>query len=360
MEFEGHITLPVSALKKEAGRVFDALTEGCTVYVSKYGEVVAAFRPDVPGDLVAAYALPQLATNELTARDMQRGVPTAAVNDAAGGLPSLVTRDHKVYGVLVPAVSPAAPAAQDIDLQAAEANAERMNTFLRANPDASIDEIARYRDELDAGAGGTNVAAAAAAPAAADSAFPRLRGDEINKAWALWRQRGSEVEGTAMKLLERDDPVSAADMTKQLRAWQNLLSNPPRVFKEGAKLATTDPVAEREVYVALLVVDPDQRAAMWKLGDVARREGYRWEAAQWYRHAVADVAVPPLLLDLKAAGEVPANRLGKSGGRRPKPTSRARPVKRAAKKPQVDPAGTSQVSKAPAKFAVRPRDRVRP
>lgn len=357
MKHEDHITLPVSALKKEAGRVFDALESGRTVYVSKYGEVVAAFRPDVPADVRAAYALPhEMTPNELTARDMQRGVPTVAVNDAAAGLLSLLTRDHKVYGMLVPAAAPVAPAAEDIDLAAAEATSEAMNTYLRANPDASIDEITSYRDELDARAGGPGLTAAAAA----DSAFPRLRGDEIGKTRDLWRQRGSKVEGTVMKLLERHGPVSAAGMTKQLQAWRNLLGNPTRVFKEGAKLALTDPVAEREMYVALLVVDPDQRAARWKLGDVARREGYRWEAAQWYCQAVADATTPPLSLPLTATDDVSVNPHGKSVGRRPKPTSRARPLKGAAKKSSVDPKGKSQVKKAPAKFIVRPRDRVRP
>src|SRR4029079_5408657 len=94
-----HIVLPISALKGEATTVFDALADGRTVYVSKHGAVIAAFRPfdDIPATVAAAYVMPGADRGELTARKMAQAFRSQAVADAAAGLPSLVTKNHVIY-----------------------------------------------------------------------------------------------------------------------------------------------------------------------------------------------------------------------------------------------------------------------
>ena len=55
-----YAVLPVSALKSKASFVFEELSAGRSVYVSRHGQVVAAFRPfeAVPKGVAAMYSSP--------------------------------------------------------------------------------------------------------------------------------------------------------------------------------------------------------------------------------------------------------------------------------------------------------------
>lgn len=95
--------IPVSRLKDEAQRIFDALEDGAEVLISRHGNVVAAIEPaSVPlhQRSLAAFAVGDSAVAELSATQIGQGSPSEAVSRASQGEPILVTRNGKVLGVL--------------------------------------------------------------------------------------------------------------------------------------------------------------------------------------------------------------------------------------------------------------------
>jgi antitoxin (DNA-binding transcriptional repressor) of toxin-antitoxin stability system len=131
--------VPVSRLKQESPRIFEALSADRRVLVSRHGKVVAAIDPASQQEhreqlaafaVGAPYSLP-----EFTATDLGQGSPSEFVRKAEEGQSSLVTRDGKVFGVLTkpngfrPAVDPVAQ--------------ERMlAAFEREHPEATPAEFA--------------------------------------------------------------------------------------------------------------------------------------------------------------------------------------------------------------------------
>lgn len=96
--------IPASQVKKESTRIFDALEQGRRVLISRYGKVVAAIDPasrQRHEHLLAAYAAPGFDTvRELTATEISQDGPAERIRDAENGSAALVTKNHKVYGLL--------------------------------------------------------------------------------------------------------------------------------------------------------------------------------------------------------------------------------------------------------------------
>lgn len=108
--------VPVSRLKEEAGRVFEALNRNRKVLISRRGEVVAVIDPpDVRRHAreLALFAVPEPAAElpELSATLIAQGSPSEFVHRAERGVRSCVTRNHKVYGFLRPVAEEDLPTA---------------------------------------------------------------------------------------------------------------------------------------------------------------------------------------------------------------------------------------------------------
>jgi antitoxin (DNA-binding transcriptional repressor) of toxin-antitoxin stability system len=309
-----HIVLPISALKSETATLFDALAQGRTVYVSKHGAVIAAFRPfdDIPEAVAAAYVMPGADTAELTARDMAQAVPSRAVADAAAGLPSLVTKNHEIYGILTEASIPVPPSVPSLDVAAARSEAVR--SFLADNPAATVADIAAYRKTIEE----KNAEVERRRPAEEEEVI-YLTVDAVNNSLDWWTKRGSKVEGVVNGLFDsliesrrrsyQPGVVCATAVQNTLAAWQanyaemnTDTSGAAAALREGVRLAGSDPVLARERYVYVLAAAPGLHAgALWKLGDLARGLGQPGEARAWYElalrwnpdgDAVSDLAAP--------------------------------------------------------------------
>ncbi len=293
-----HIVLPVSALKANATTIFDTLAAGRTVYVSKRGEVVAAFRPfeAVPEGIAAAYASP-LPAIELTARQLGREVPSAEVTEAAEGLPSLVTKNGRIYGVLTPAIAPRPATVPDRDV--AGARAEAVRGFQEEHPDASLDDVVEFITNWRAEPG-VEADTATKTPRTAPT-LPLVQSDRaVSEELDSWRKRGSPVEGLVEALLNSvtallqpgsDRLVAAAAVVAP--AVFNVVyiatrGNPTAMLRRGERSETTGDIVEaRTSYVAAVFVpESPSVGAMWRLGDLARRQGNPAEASAWYHLAL--------------------------------------------------------------------------
>ncbi len=141
--------IPVSRLKEESARVFDALENGRVVLISRHSEVVAVIRPatdPIFDEDVLRFATNQpTAYRELTAGNISQDSPSSWVNAAHDeGVRSFVTRNGKVLGVLTGLV--------DSQAQVGESHAAttfveaQLAQFERANPAASIADVEKFTD----------------------------------------------------------------------------------------------------------------------------------------------------------------------------------------------------------------------
>src|SRR5690349_9279210 len=96
--------VPVSQMKSESKRIFDALDAGRRVLISRHGQVVAAIDPPRLAQHEHTLAMFAIADpsglRELSATTISQQSPALFVREAEQGTPSYVTRDHKVHGVL--------------------------------------------------------------------------------------------------------------------------------------------------------------------------------------------------------------------------------------------------------------------
>jgi antitoxin (DNA-binding transcriptional repressor) of toxin-antitoxin stability system len=292
-----HVVLPVSALKANATTVFDTLAAGRTVYVSKRGEVVAAFQPfeAVPEGIAAAYASP-LPAIELTARQLGREVPSAEITEAAEGLPSLVTKNGRIYVVLTPAVAPRPVTVPDRDV--AGARAEAVRGFQEEHPNASLDDVVEFTTNWRAQLGVGAPLWAETPRTAPDLALVHSDRD-VSKELDSWRKRGSPVEGLVEALLNRvaallqpgPDRLVAATAVVAPAVFNLLYSatrgNPTAMVRRGERSETTGDIVEARTNYVAAVFAPESPSvgAMWRLGDLARRQGNPAEAFAWYRLA---------------------------------------------------------------------------
>jgi hypothetical protein len=297
-----YLVLPISALKAQASRVFDALAHGRTVYVSKHGEITAAFRPFevVPEGIAAAYASPSgFAASEVTARQLGRAVPSAAIADAVGGLPSLVTKAGNVFGVLTAATNPAPAVVPDVER--AGARAEAVREYLEDHPDAPLDTIMAITEEWEPN--GQPADRRPAVVSAADEIAARVESPDVSGAveedLRHWRERGSQVEALVETILRSVGRVASTLAPLSVPAVDALPDVLISILDAAGRDEVTalrwgerreadnDVIDARAGYVAALIVGATpSRGAMWRLGELARREGYRVEASTWYRFAL--------------------------------------------------------------------------
>jgi len=306
----GHLVLPVSSLKNESRLVFDALTAGKTVYVSKHGKICAAFRPyeAIPEGVAAAYAspgAPSLHMPEVTARDFGRSVPSKAVSDAAAGLPSLITKDRRLYGMLTAASTPRVDQAPDREQAAARAEAVR--AYLDQHPEATTEDVVDFtsaqwpdRDQ-DAKA------------LLLHEAMPQW--DTQNEAGGpelgldSWRALESPVEDAIEQILlnVRRSEVLGGKLMDAISSQVRTVGLPSEVtsvlerthasevatLREGERFEAADDVVQaRTSYFAALCADErPSTAAMWRLADLSRNHGHAHEASAWYQLALTSEAI---------------------------------------------------------------------
>lgn len=209
--------VPISRIKDENSRLFNALQEGRSVSISRHGRVVAIIEPaslERHAYELAEYALPEADNDilELTASEIGQGSPSEFIRNAEAGRMSWVTRNNKVYGVLraVPSVD---------DAKLVDAREEALKQFERDHPDATAEEfadaVAQFPGEEIQGSTGLVAEAAEISPALLDAlqaravAFDRTgnedqaeamykkiitRFGDIHDKWISQRVAGSMVE----------------------------------------------------------------------------------------------------------------------------------------------------------------------
>jgi hypothetical protein len=295
----GYTVLPVSALKEQATVVFDALKKGKTVYVSKHGRIGAAFRPYtfVPAGVAALHASPYLNLSTLTARDMGRGVPSMAVTEAAQGLPSIVEKESRIYGLLTPAGAPKPRTIPDHEVIGAKA--EAVNNYQNEHPEATIGQIMAFSNSLDAPY--EDVASQRDWPLRGQVAAVQLDSDDtaVHHDIQQWRDEGSEIEDVVEKVfasLDEAIPAVAAGrgISVQFPTVPDLVIDALNISASPATRETVlggeqfeaagHTVLARTSYLVALTADEHPSVGvMWRLGNLARSAGHPAEAARWFR-----------------------------------------------------------------------------
>jgi hypothetical protein len=301
----GYTVLPVSALKRHLTTIFDALKADKTVYIAKRGKIVAAFQPysAVPESVAALHGSPNLELPTITARDIGRNSLSEAVSEAEMGLPRMVERQGHIYGMLTAAHAPAPETIPDPDTVGAKA--EAILGFQKKNPEASIDDVMAFSDSLDEPR--DDAATQRPWPLAAESES----NDAVEAELAKWRARDSQVEyivETVFTIFDKALPYVAVDALPHLAppVLQNFVdqahdlseivrhtSNPATrsSITHGERLeAAGEWVDARATYVRTLMTTTTtlpNTGVMWRLGNLARRVGYRAEAARWFRLALS-------------------------------------------------------------------------
>jgi hypothetical protein len=302
----GYTVLPVSELKRHLTAIFDALEADKTVYIAKRGKIVAAFQPytAVPESVTAIHGSPILKDlPSITARQIGRESLSEAIIEAESGLPRVVEREGRIYGMLTSAHAPALKTIPNPETVGAKA--EALLDYQKSNPDASIDDIMAYSDGLDQAH--DNTPSQQAWPLAAELETQ----DAIDADIAGWRARESQVEDIVVmiftffeKALSPVD-IEAAPFVNPLalQAFINqsndlseivrFTSNPATRWNiiQGERLEAAGQLVDaRAMYVRTLMTPttmlPDP-GVMWRLGNLDRRIGYRAEAARWFRLALS-------------------------------------------------------------------------
>lgn len=141
--------VPISRLKGEVAKIFEALEHGRRVLVSRHGEVVAVIQPAATSESKRRYRdeLIRFAVSGakglsvLTATDFGQGSPSAFIRAAQDGSASLVSRDNRVVGVLtqVTADQPAITESAD----SVDARERYLAEYERTHPEATAEDFAR-------------------------------------------------------------------------------------------------------------------------------------------------------------------------------------------------------------------------
>ena len=296
----GYTVMPLSALKKLHKELFEALRADKTVYVSKHGRIVAAFRPYgyVPESVAAVYASPNLELPTITARDIQRTSLSKPVAEAEAGLPAVIEKDSRIYGMLTPAGTPPPAAVPDRDTVGAKASA--MQDFQQHNPDASIEEVMAFADSIDADP--AEQTAATTWPITADF----VTSDGVAYDIKGWRDKGSDVEDEVEGILaaleqgiktaaRRTNGVSLPSVPKLRKPKARSVTGNAAAASSRSVVRTAEqleaagePVDARARYVEALTADPlPNVGVMWRLGNLARSTGHFSEAARWFQYSLA-------------------------------------------------------------------------
>ncbi|WP_396908173.1 hypothetical protein [Mycolicibacterium sp.] len=313
-----HTVLPLSAVKSHVTTLFDSLKDDSTVYVSKHGRIVAAFWPlaFVPETVRSAYSSPHADLPTLTATEIGRNGPSDAISKAERGLPTVVGRDGRIYGILTRATAPQPATVPDPAIVGAKSDA--LLDFQRNNPDATIEDIMAFSDDLDADQQHAGRFELDLVPAniVSDAAVAA----DIGK----WISGGSEVEDVvqmAFRLLKvtitmatTHDGVKETTMDLTTLKRAELEPGPTLIVKgdyyitprarvlSGEKLvaeakkaaargqereAARNLTAARAVFIDALTDRPlPDPGVMWHLGSLALEVGHTAEAAQWFNYSL--------------------------------------------------------------------------
>jgi hypothetical protein len=298
-----YTVLPVSALKKQNGVVFDTLKAGKTVYVANRGRVVAAFRPAsfVPEAFAASATSPYVDTPTVNARVLGHGSVSQAIADASVGLVSIVEKDSRIYGILTPATTPEPPQTPDMD--ALGEKAEIMRQWREDHPNATIDEVMEHSRSLDEAAVAENEPGREW-PLTGAAAFTQLDDAAAIDELQHWKDNGSHIEDTVKKIIVefttrprggaiRGVRVSTSRSSARVGA-KKIAAATPRFrlrSREAILSGEMDQAAGRVVRARkkyLEALTSDQQAevgAAFALANLARAAGNRNEAAVWYTMA---------------------------------------------------------------------------
>ena len=316
------LVVPLSAVR--APSLFAALEEGRTVYVSRHGSVVSAFRPyDVVPDSLAALVStpgPRRAPHVTPKLISEFGV-SGVVGDAEAGLPALVTKNGHLYGMLVRAEESEAPSLATHDRNAVAARSQAVLAFRQDNPEATDDDVADFAASWSTGkpnrskGGGGGFGSIGFDPivplyAPATPDHPEPLDDEWTQRWL---DRGSvlEVEDEIEHLRTTVTPsprhtLLVTHVAEVLAASLGGSPNIQGMFEDNTLAgvlrwkrladwvdAEMDPansaVTARWLWGAVAGLPQYRGAALWELGDLCRRLDDFDEAAVWYSHALDEM-----------------------------------------------------------------------
>ena len=291
-----YITIPVSRLKPQVSLLFTALEERRRVFVTRHGAVVAAIDPYdmVPAEVLASFSAPiSLSLSEVSARDIGKSSPTRAVADAERGLPSLITKDRNVYGLLRHADS-----LPDLGREAFDRNAaldSATQEFLDSHPEASREELLDFVDSwsVDPDVHSTSRTYFRFSE---DLQEPHL--DEASGGLLDPQTTAKQLVMGVRDALVEHRPFQAKPLealADPLRDLTREASSDWELLWEGVAAEQRGDVYEARVrYVACLVIDDTPNAAaFWLLGELARKEEHYKEAADLFEAARATVALMP-------------------------------------------------------------------
>lgn len=314
---QGYTVLPLSALKNHVIDLFEALKAGITVYISKRGQIVAAFRPHmyVPEGVAAVYTSPHLDLPTITAREIGRQSLSQVIAEAADGFPAVAMKDSRIYGMLTPATAPQPDTVPDPATVGAKAEALRL--YQENNPDAPIDDIMAFSKSLDPVQ--QEQLPLPTWPLGAEFDDPIAVYDDIK----AWRKQGSAIEDVVEDLIEvlgqgitaagEKYPTAATPMLPGLAHVARVIVIRPGVLEELSSLqggflpssssrvfithaeqleAAGDPVDARTGYVHALATELANNpipnvGVMWRLGNLARHTDRPAEAKLWFRLSLA-------------------------------------------------------------------------
>lgn len=143
--------VPVSRMKSEVAAIFEALSRGRAVLISKHGRVVATIDPPeaIPREILVDYVTPgHRVLPELTASHINQGSPSAAVTASVEGSTYYVTKNNQVYGLLR-SMSDGDLAVHLPSREQVAQRERRIEQFLEQNPDADAEQVASLGEELD-------------------------------------------------------------------------------------------------------------------------------------------------------------------------------------------------------------------
>jgi hypothetical protein len=294
-----HVVVPITQLKHDPTAVFDALADERRVYVAKHGRVIAAIDPFslIPTDVLAAFSAPtkfDALFSELTARQMGRAVPSTQVAEASEGLPSLVTKDGKVYGLLRGSSAPATTGDEAARMAAMD---QAVRDYLTEHPHVDRESMLAFVDNWHWD-GSTS----------SDSLAESLELTHLDIPDTVfspaWEDVGSEAEPVAVRLVAAlrsvvdrartvilgpvgpvPAVVTSAAESAQFDDWT--------LFRIALKAEIADDLADARVgYITSLLVDETPNAAsLWRLGEMSRAQGHVAEAACWFDLSRATVLV---------------------------------------------------------------------
>jgi LacI family transcriptional regulator len=227
--------IPVSRLKIEAVSIFAALANGRRVLISRRGRVVAAIDPvgSLALETLAQFATPgKTDMGELSASDINRRSPSAAIELSLKGVDHYVTRENRLYGVLR-AIGTEELSQDHLPEEQVIERQRRIDRFLVETPDAEPEQLIRFTEQVERE---LRLGQAAGAESASPHGIAVAISDMAGSLAKLAQDCAIKVRHWA-RLTARSDPGPAAERVARARMIDFLV----RLVEDSIAFANNDP-----------------------------------------------------------------------------------------------------------------------